>query len=295
MDRRTRTLVVVGLAMVLASVASYGVYYTLQNRPVVRVPIAERFTVVAAQPVSVGVVLSKEMVKLAAWPADSPVTGGFATVEEVVGRGLTAGLVENEPVIESKLAPKGSGGGLPPTIPPGMRAMSVKVNDVIGVAGFALPGTRVDVVVMMRQDGNREGISRTVLSNIQVLAVGTQYDVEKSKDGAAIPAQVVTLVLTPEDGERLVLASTQGQVVLALRNPLDVTPTETRGVRVSGLLAGLGPEPVRVVPRGQPARMVTPLAPPAPKPYEVEMYRGADKKTEIIKDPVKAVAAGAGS
>src|SRR5689334_7856428 len=107
MDRRTRAIVVVGLAVVLAAAASFGVYRAIQNRPVVRVPIAERFTVVAAQTVPVGAVLTPEMVRVAAWPASAPIAGGFAKPEEVIGRGVTVGLVENEPIIETKLAQKG--------------------------------------------------------------------------------------------------------------------------------------------------------------------------------------------
>ncbi len=236
MNRRTRTLIVVGVAVALASLASFGVYRTIQQMPVKQVPIAERFAVVAGQSVPVGMLLTKEMVRAVAWPAEHPVAGGFASVEEVVGRGVTSGLVENEPITENKLAPKNSGGGLTTTITPGMRAMSVKVNDVIGVAGFTVPGTHVDVVVTITAD--REGISRTVLSNVQVLTAGTKFDVDKANSGTPIPnTTVVTLLVTPADAERLALATTQGQIVLVLRNPIDAEPTKTNGVRTSGLVS----------------------------------------------------------
>lgn len=284
MDRRTRTIVVVGVALGLASLASLGVYDAIKTQQVTVVPIARLVTVVATGTVPVGVLLTRDMVRVAGWPADSPVSGGFSSVDDVLGRGLTAGLVANEPVTESKLAPKNSGGGLPPTITPGMRAMSVKVNDVIGVAGFIVPGTRVDVVATIR--GGQDTITRTVISNVQVLAAGTRIDTEKSRDGAAIPSSVVTLSLTPSDVERLALASTNGQIVLVLRNPLDTAPTETSGVRVSGLLGTPDPAPVRSLVRGQ-TRMVAPPAAPAPKPYTVEAIRGATRTQEIIKEVKK--------
>jgi pilus assembly protein CpaB len=281
MNRRTRTLIVVGVAVALASLASFGVYRTIQQMPVRQVPIAERFTVVASQNVPVGMLLTKDMVRLVGWPADHPIAGGFATAEEVVGRGVTSGLVENEPITENKLAPRSAGGGLTATITPGMRAMSVKVNDVIGVAGFTVPGTHVDVVVTINSD--RESVSRTVISNVQVLTAGTKFDADKSRDGAPIASSVVTLLVTPADAERLALATTQGQIVLALRNPLDVEPTKTNGIRTSGLVSSPDAAPVRTVAPGRPARMVAPAPPPAPEPPSVVMIRGAKATKEIIK------------
>jgi len=282
MNRRNRTLVVVGVAVMLASLASFGVYRAIRQIPVREVPIATRHAVVARQAIPVGTMLSKDQLDIVAWPDASPVPGGFTTVDEVVGRGVTSSLVQNEPITESKLAPKDSGAGLPPTIPNGMRAMAVKVNDVIGVAGFTVPGTRVDVVVTVGAGRNEQTMSRVVLSNIQVLAAGTMYDREKSRDGKAITATVVTLLVTPRDAERLTLAQTEGQIVLALRNPLDVEPVETQGVRMAALLGAPDPKPIKTVVQGQP-RMVAPPPPPAPKPYTVDAIRGAKRADETIR------------
>src|SRR6185369_7925379 len=132
-------------------------------------------------------------------------------------------------------APIAAGAGLPPTIPAGMRAISVRVNEVVGVAGFVIPGTRVDVLVTLKQ-GN-DTVTRVVVSNVQVLTAGTRYDQDKSKNGEPIPSSVVTLLLAPADAERVVLASTDGQIMLALRNPLDVAPTATAGTS-SAMLFG---------------------------------------------------------
>jgi pilus assembly protein CpaB len=285
MNRRTRTLVVVSVAVLLASAASFGVYRAISMIPVREVPIATRYAVVAKVPVKVGTLLTVDHVRLTAWPAESPVKGGFESVEPVVGRGVTSELIENEPVTEGKLASREAGGGLPPRIPAGMRAMSVRVNDVIGVAGFAVPGTRVDVVVTLR-DGQQQGLSRTVLSNIQVLASGPNTDLEKARAGEAMATPVITLLVTPENAERLALAQSQGTIVLALRNPLDADTTQTAGVRMSALVGAPDPKPVQRLVGGKP-RMVTPQGPPPPPgpppPYTVEMVRGATRTEVIIK------------
>jgi pilus assembly protein CpaB len=274
MNRQTRALVVVALAVVLASVAAYGVYRAIQQMPVREVEVASTFAVVSRDPLDVGTVLKAEQLQLVAWPESAPVMGGFSAIEDAVGRGLISPVVPNEPITESKLAPREAGGGLPPLIPPGMRAMSVRVNDVISVAGFAAPWTRVDVLVTI------ESMSRVVVSNVQVLAAGTKYEQENARQGAAVPTTVVTLLVTPEDAERIALAQTNGQIMLALRNPMDLEPAKTSGVRVSALLASPNPAPVRRVVQGQP-RMVTP--PPPPALYTVETIRAAKRTQEVVK------------
>ena len=129
----------------------------------------------------------------------------------MVNRGLIATVGENEPLTETKLAPLEAGAGLPPSIPPGMRAISVKVNEVVGVAGFVVPGTRVDVMVTL-SDRQREQdtMTRIVVSNVQVLTAGTRYDQEKAKEGKPIPSTVVTLLVTPDDAERIALGGVGG-------------------------------------------------------------------------------------
>jgi len=281
MNRRTRTLVVVGVAVLLASVAAFGVLQVLQNRPVIVQELAERHLVVAAVEIKAGALLTPDMVRLAAWPADAVVPGSFGTIEEVVNRGAIDSLLPNEPVTESKLAALGSGAGLPPLIPPGMRAMGVRVNDVIGVAGWAVQGTRVDVIVTVSPGGNRETTSRIVINNVQVLSVGPNLDQTAAREGQNIAASVVTLLVTPRDGEKLALAMNQGQIALALRNPLDVEDVETQGIRMSGLMGEPDPPPVRVG-AGRP-RMVTPVAPAPPPPYTVETIKGNKREDVIIK------------
>jgi pilus assembly protein CpaB len=230
----------------------------------------------------VGTLLTREQVVLVPWPQASPVPGGFSSVDEVVGRGLIAQVLQNEPITESKLAPREAGGGLPPTIPAGMRAMAVRVNDVIGVAGFTLPGTRVDVIVTVNSQ-NGQTQSRVVLNNIQVLTAGTNYDQERSREGQALPSRVVTLLVTPSDAERLALAQSEGAIVLALRNPLDTEEVDTTGARLAALLGAPQAPPVRAVVQGRPRMVTPPPPPPPPKPYTVESIRGARRAEEVLK------------
>lgn len=283
MNRKNRTLFVLLVAVFVASGASYFVYSAVSNIPVREVEVKSYYVAIATKTLPVGTMLGPNDVKLVAWPASSPVAGGYTKVEEVVNRGLIAPVVENEPLTATKLAPIEAGAGLAPTIATGMRAISVKVNEVIGVAGFVVPGTRVDVVVTIgRQD---DSVSRVIVSNAQVLTAGTKYDQEQAKDGKPLPSTVVTLLVTPQDSERIALASTQGSIMLALRNPLDATATETKGTRMASLMGAPEPAPVVRIARGVPrAAIVAPTPPPAaPAIYQVETIRAAKRVSEVVK------------
>lgn len=288
MDRSKRTAVVVGIAVLLAAVASLGMYRIVSRMPRAAAEVKAVEVVVAHHPLKLGTLVKPDHVKLVKWPAETPIAGAFTKIEDVVDRGVITAVAENEPLTDAKLASREAGAGLPPSIPPGMRAVSVKVNEVVGVAGFVVPGTRVDVMVTLtnRQQG-QESITRIVVSNAQVLTAGTRYDQEKAKEGTPIPSTVVTLLVTPEDGERIALAASEGQIMLTLRNPLDTNQTSTSGVRTAGLLgqaATPAPAPARV-PRAA-ARPVKPeVAPPAPAPaaYKVEAVRGGKRSEEIVR------------
>lgn len=283
MNRRTRTLLVVAIALVAATAASVGVYMAVKRIPVREVEVATVQIVVASASLPVGTLVTTDHVKLAAWPSRTQVPGAFTSIEQVVNRGLILPVGENEPVTERKLAPLGAGAGLSPTIPPGMRAISVKVNEVIGVAGFVVPGSRVDVLVSVNENGGRGGMARAVVSNVEVLTAGTRYDQEKAQaDGKPIPTTVVTLLATPQDAERITLASTEGKVMLTLRNPLDTAATQTEGVRMGSLTGAPAPPPVEKVVKGR--RMVVAAPPPpAPNMYTVEAIRAAKRSEEVVK------------
>lgn len=284
MSRGTRTLLVLGLALAVAGGASFMVYRAVQNIPVREVEVRSYFVAVATRPLPLGTMLTASDVKLVAWPASSPVAGGYSTVEEVANRGLIDAVAENEPLTAAKLAPIEAGAGLPPTITAGMRAISVKVNEVIGVAGFVVPGTFVDVLVTLSRDQN-DSISRVVVSKVQVLTAGTKIDQEQAKDGRAVPSTVVTLLVTPEDAERIALAGSVGQITLTLRNPLDQNSTETKGVRIAALMGAPDPPPVvRVVNNVRRAeRPREASAPAAPAIYSVETIRAAKRSAEVVK------------
>ena len=292
MTRGKRTAIVLGVATTAALMASYGVYAAISRIPERQVEIATKHAVVAATAMPVGTLLTEESVKLVDWPERTPLAGGFSDIESVVNRGLIAPIGENEPLTESKLAPKGAGAGLPPTIQPGMRAISVKVNEVIGVAGFVIPGTRVDVLTIIEGEQRDDALSRVVVNNVQVLTAGTRYDQEEAKEeGKAIRSTVVTLMVSPEDAERIALAQSQGELMLALRNPMDVATTETRGVRRGALFgAAAPPAPVRAPRRAvAPASAPAPVAPVAPviRPYTVETIRAAKRAEEKVVDATR--------
>jgi pilus assembly protein CpaB len=285
MNRNTRTIIVLIVALVVASAASYAVLVTVQrmSRTAAQAPQAQ--TVVAAKPLPIGTLVTAEHVKLIPWPAGTLIPGSFTSVDQVTNRGLVQSVSENEPLTESKLAKVGAGAGLPPTIPPGMRALSVKVNEVVGVAGFVVPGNRVDVLVSINpgQVSGQAGepVTRVIVSNVQVLTAGTRYDQQEAQP---IPTSVVTLLLTPEDAERVTLAADEGRIMLTLRNPLDLEPTKTAGVRRGSLFAG-DMAPVLQRPPG-PARrapQVQAAPPPAPRPYTVETIRAAKRAEETVR------------
>lgn len=290
MNRNTRTLLVLLVAVGMASVATFFVYRAIQQRPVQQVQLPQTFVVAAAHELQTGTKLAQGDVKLVGWPSESVVPGSFTKIEDVVDRGVIATMAENEPLTESKLAAVGAGAGLPPTIPPGMRAISVRVNEVVGVAGFVTPGNRVDVFATLKR--NDSSLTRVVVSNVQVLTAGTKYEQDKSKSGEAIPSSVVTLLLSPEDAEKVVLAANEGQVMLALRNPMDQEQTKTPGTRLASLYtdAPAPPIPASNAPVARPAARPRPAVappppppPPEPKPYTVETIRGAKRTEEAIK------------
>jgi len=225
---------------------------------------------VAARDLSVGTVLTPADIRIVDWPGASLPAGYISSSELAVGRGLTSPVRQNEPFLESKLAPKGAGGGLSVAIAEGMRAVSVKVDEVVGVAGFVLPGTRVDVLLTINKTAqSSEPVTRVLLQNIQTLAAGQQ--IQQDKDGKPQTVPVITLLVTPEQAETLTLAANQGQIQLALRNTLDTLPTATTGARVSGFFGGAPAPAPSGLRRSQVIRTVAPVRDDS---TVVEVYKG---------------------
>jgi len=286
--KQHRTLIVLAVAVIAAGVAAYGVYAAIQNMPVREVEVASVPVVVAARPVPVGARLTTDDMRVAAWPARNPVPGAFTDPRQAADRGVIETLAENEPVTVYKVAGPESGSGLPPVIPEGMRAITIRVNEVVGVAGFVMPGTRVDVVLSVDNPGaahGQEPMARTVLSNVLVLTAGTRYDQQEGRNGEPQRSSVVTLAVLPEDAERIALASVQGSLSLALRNPADAEPTKTPGMKLSVLMRGPGGQPII---EQRPNRIFAvrprePVVPPPPPVYRVEAIRAAKRTEEVVR------------
>ena len=265
------------LALAAGSLAAILASRMLRTPPVVAEAGPVSATVaVAARDMNVGTLLAEQDVVLIDWPAGTVPAGYSTSAAEVVGRGLLAPVKANEPLLSSKLADPESGGGMHIIIPEGERAMSVRVDDVIGVAGFVLPGTRVDVVVTMdRTSGQNEPATRLVLQNLQVISAG--QSLERNPEGDPVQVPVVTLVVTPEEAEQLALAHSNGRLQLALRSPLDLDTVSTPGIRATQLIAGR-PAP-RTVVASAPRRAA---APQRPAQVQVEVYRGPERETATV-------------
>lgn len=286
---RSRMFLLAGLAFLIAIGVTAFTYRQLSNR---FKPVDDTVQiVVAALPVQVGAKLTEADVRQANWPKAVPIEGSFSLVSEVIGRGVLVPMVPNEPILASKLAAEGSGAGLMSTIPDGMRAVSVKVNDVIGVAGFVVPGSRVDLILSgsPTHGGNAE-MAKVILENIQVLAAG--QNVANDDNGKPLSVQVVTLLVTPEQSEVLALATTDGRIQLALRNPLDLEHTNPNAIRreqlfTGGFGAGAAPPPptpaVKPKPAARPAAPRPAVAPP-PAP---ETLKPVPPPVPVAAAPVK--------
>jgi pilus assembly protein CpaB len=241
--------------------------------------------VVAATDLELGSELRPDDLRVVDWPSSAVPAGAFSNPEEVIGRGLIMPVIQHEPILPMKVAGKDAGAGLPVVIPEGHRAVSVRVNEVIGVAGYVLPGTRVDVLATASPTESRaDTTTKVVLSNVQVLAAGTKME-QDGEQGKPMAVNVVTLLVTPEEAERLTLGATEGKIQLALRNPLDTTMPDTPGIRPAALL-GTAPPPRRATrgPRRPVATVAaaTPAPAPAPEPT-VEIIRGDKRHHEVVR------------
>jgi pilus assembly protein CpaB len=279
-----RIFIVFAMALAAGGTFAYGTYQYMQNVPTRTVTVPTRSVMVAAANLSLGSELRREDVRAIQWPADAVPAGAFQTPEELVGRGLIQSVTQNEPFLPAKLASKEAGAGLPPVIPSGFRAMSVRVNDVVGVAGYVLPGTRVDVLATVNPTRQPTDVtSKVILTNVQVLAAGTkiEQDVENNKP---VSVSVVTLVVNPDEAERLTLASTEGKIQLALRNPLDQTAPATYGIKPAVLMGTAAPGRVTTPRRVAAAAPAPPVqvAAAVPAPNTVEIIRGDKRATEVV-------------
>jgi pilus assembly protein CpaB len=238
-----RVFLVLALALTAGGVLAFGTYnYVSSAAPAETVTMPTKSVVVAAADMSMGDEIEKSDIRIIEWPANAVPQNVISDPNEVIGRGLLMPVIQNEPFLPMKLASREGGQGLGVAIPPGLRAVSVRVNEVIGVAGYVVPGTRVDVLATVSPTQNQKDMtSKVILTDVQVLAAGTkiEQDVESKEP---IPVNVVTLLVNPEEAERLTLAASEGKIQLA-RNPLDKGTHDARR-QPSGLLE---PPPIRSV------------------------------------------------
>jgi pilus assembly protein CpaB len=293
MDRRFLT--VLGVSLVFALVVS-SVFYQMTSRAGAsrKQEVTDyRDIVVTTRPLSVGGMVKPADVKIVKIPAEAFPKGAYSKVEEVLDRPIISNILLEEPILDGRLAAKGAGLGLAPEIPAGMRAVTVRVNDVAGVAGFVLPGMHVDVLVTGRPPGGDGDITSTVLQDMLVLAAA--QTLQPDARGQAIQAPTVTMLATPEQAETLTLANIDGRIQLVLRNSSDTATEKTSGRYVDELFGGnrrqapaaapaAAPKPKpKPVETAQAPPAVVPVPPPAPPPpNQVVEIRGTTRSVETL-------------
>lgn len=239
---QNRSFVFFGLAALLALITSIMAYNWFQNQapaPQIKKVIKYEGTpiVVAGVDVPWGTPLTKEIVRIVNFPSEHMPDGRFEKPEDLIGRIVLTPLKRHEPILESKLAPLDvKNGGVVGVLHPGMRAMAVRVNDVVGLPGFVKPGDRVDVMVTLGNSGKKGKITKAVLENTLVLATGTQMERQGPGEKPKL-VKVFTFEVSLEEAEKLAYASTEGKLRLALRSPLNAEPELTRGATSQTLLA----------------------------------------------------------
>ncbi len=284
MDRRFFSVLAISLIFaLLVSAAFYQLARAGRSRGSAKQEL--RDVVVATRPLGVGITLKRSDVQLVKLPSTAFPKGGFARVEDVLDRPVISNILADEPVLDGRLAAKGSGVGLAPVIPVGMRAVTVRVNDVVGVAGFVLPGMWVDVLVTGRPPESPQMVTTTCLQDILVLSAGTTMQADAK--GQAMPAPTVTLLVSPPQAEKLTLASSDGRIQLVLRNSGDQRIEKTPGTE----LAELYGMHAREVPHesGPPRPTVRHAAAPkppvvAPVSDEIVVFRGTKRTVESLSD-----------
>lgn len=297
MDRKLLT--VLGVSLVFALVVS-SIFYQLSSRsagPKRAENEDFRDVVVATKALDIGSTVRAEDLKLQKVPTSAFPKGAFSKVEDVVDRPVMSSILIEEPVVDGRLAQRGSGAGLAPMIPVGMRAVTVRVNDVVGVAGFVLPGMRVDVLITGDPPGTSQRITRTVLQNILVLSAGKT--IQSDATGKPVDAPSVTVLVSPAQAEVLTLAGNTGRIQLVLRNGGDQNIEKTAGTNLTFLYGGkfkpdgsytdqsnadMPDEKPRPRPRPQPvvAMAPPPAPPPAPVVEQIVTIRGTDRKVETV-------------
>src|ERR1700756_2806719 len=260
-----RLLIILLSAFVIAAISTYAVWKMVGTRLSASKPQTSTRLVAAAKDIKIGTILAPADLTTVQIVGSGP-QGAIVGPKNAIGRGVIANLFQGEAIVDNRLAPLGSGGGLAATIKEGMRACAVRVDEVVGVAGFVTPGQRVDVLIsgVPPNSPGQQTQTRTILQYVEVLSAGT--DIQKDAEGKPQQVQVVNLLVTPDDAELLSLASNQTRIQLVLRNPLDTEIAKPPGTVMSALFADKNTAPPKVRSSGPSASK------PAPQVYLVQVY-----------------------
>jgi len=284
-------------AILVAAAATFGAYKLLAANSSGKV--ATQSVVVASRDIPEGAVIDRIALTTKQYPVAAVPVGAFASTDSVVGRVTRVAVFNGEPMVPGRLAPVGSGPGLELKIPPGQRAMAVRINDVAGISGLIQPGSRVDVLVTIKEDKSEKQIAKLFMSNMQVLSVGTE--VQRDASGKPINATTVTLGVTPEEAERLAIAMNTGAIQLVLRGYGDPDSVRTKGATSTDVLSSLkgtstviaAPSPAAapriVYKRLPPPAPVVKKEPPPPPPESatVRVYRGVKAEPQKFDTTIK--------
>ena len=274
-----RLLIILLSAFLIAAASTYLVWRMVGTRLSASKPQSTTSLVAAARDIKIGMILAPADLKTIS-VVGTPPPGSILDPKNAIGRGVISNLFAGEAIVDNRLAPMGSGGGLAATIKEGMRACAVRVDEVVGVAGFVTPGMRVDVLVSgvppNAPSGNQDTQTRTILQNIEVLSAGT--DIQKDAEGKPQQVQVVNLLVTPEQAQMLALAAGQMHIQLVLRNPLDTKITDVQDTAMTSLFTGGKPAP-------SPKAVARKAKPAAPQPFTITVINGATKSEEKFATP----------
>lgn len=293
---KQRLVIVIVFALVISAAASAVLYRLISTQLAANRETSSAKILVAARNLGSGELIKEVDVKVADWNGPLP-AGSLMKPEDAIGRGVVETIYLGEPVVETRMAARGAGAGLAAIIPAGMRAVAVRVNDVVGVSGFATAGSRVDILIAGNPPGSTAAgtVTKTLLQNIEILSAG--QNIQKDAEGKPVTVPVVNLLVNPEQAEMLSLASNEARIQLVLRNPTDKEETKPPGTAMAYLFkGGAPPPPSNANPGGaQQARRAAPPPPPPPPPVEapkvapppppitVEVFHGVRKSESKFK------------
>lgn len=282
-----RLLSVLIFAFLVSAGASVALYQLIASRVTVNAnvkPPAPQ-VLVAARTMEIGTLIKDADFKMVEWPGALP-TGAIVKKEDAVGRGVIVAIYDGEPIMESRLAPKGAGAGLAANIKPGMRAVALRVNDVNGLAGFVIPGMHVDVLISGTPPSNPNpgagAVAKTLLQDIEILSAG--QNIQKDAEGKPVVVNLVNVLVTPEQAEILNLATNDTRVQLVLRNPIDHKTSVTKGAWLEQLYTGAMPKAPAPAHRAAVRRELPPqAAKPKDEPFVLEIINGTHRTETVFE------------